>query len=104
MSQYLFVYHGGRMPETEEEGAQMMKAWEDWLGGMGDDVVDGGNPVGQSSTVFPDGSVQNNGGTNPASGYSIIKATSDEDAATKAKTCPILAAGGTVELAAIIEM
>jgi hypothetical protein len=104
MAKYLFVYHGGSHPETEEEVAEVMDAWGNWFGGMGSAVVDGGNPVGKSSTVKSDGSVADNGGSNPASGYSLIEASSLNDAIAKAKKCPILAAGGSVELAEAIDM
>ncbi len=45
MAKYLFVYHGGKDPETEEEVAQVLDAWGTWFGSMGAAVVDGGNPV-----------------------------------------------------------
>ena len=104
MPKYVFVYHGGKMPETEEEGAQVMAQWQSWLGGMGDAVVDGGNPVGMSSTVHSDGSVTGDGGSNPVSGYSLVQTDSMEAALALAKGCPILEAEGTVEVAEAMEM
>lgn len=104
MAKYLFVYHGGSHPETEEEVAQVMNAWGEWFGSMGSDVVDGGNPVGKSSTVKSDGSVTSDGGSNPASGYSLVEAADLDDALTKAGACPILSSGGTVEVAEAIDM
>lgn len=104
MTKYLYVYHGGSMPQSKEEGERIMKAWTDWLSALGSAVVDGGNPVGMSSTVASNGSVVGNGGANPASGYSIIEASSMDDATAKAKGCPILAGGGSVEVAEIIPM
>lgn len=104
MAKYLFVYHGGKQPETEDEVAAVMDAWGNWLGGMGAAVIDGGNPVGLSSTVNPDGSVTDNGGSNPASGYGLIEASDIDDALAKAKGCPILQSGGSVELAECIDM
>lgn len=81
-----------------------MQAWGNWFGSLGDSVVDGGNPVGMSSTVNSDGSVTNNGRSNPASGYSLIEATDLEDALEKAKGCPIRPVGGRIEVAETIEM
>ncbi len=104
MAKYLFVYHGGSHPDSEAEVAEVMDAWGNWFGSMGSAVVDGGNPVGKSSTINSDGSVADNGGSNPASGYSIIEASDLDDALAKAKGCPILGAGGTVELAEAIDM
>jgi hypothetical protein len=104
MAKYLFVYHGGKRPESEAEVAKVLDAWGNWLGSMGSAVVDGGNPVGKSTTVKADGSVKADGGSNPASGYGIFEAKDEKDAVAKAKGCPILTAGGSVELAAIIDM
>jgi len=105
MAKYLFVYHGGGdNPSSEAEVAEIMDAWGAWFGSMGSAVVDGGNPVGKSSTVNPDGSIAENGGSNPASGYSLIEASDLDDAIAKAKGCPILAAGGSIELAEAIDM
>jgi hypothetical protein len=104
MAKYLFVYHGGSHPETEEEVAAVLDAWGKWLGGMGAAVVDGGNPVGMSTTVHSDGSATNDGGANPVSGYGMFEASDGEDAVAKARGCPILEAGGSVELAEIIDM
>ncbi|MEM7406505.1 MAG: YciI family protein [Pseudomonadota bacterium] len=104
MANYLFVYHGGRMPETEEEGARVMAQWGAWFGQMGAAVVDGGNPVGMSSTVHPGGSVTGDGGANPTSGYSIVSADSKEAAIELAKGCPVLEVDGTVEVAEVMQM
>jgi hypothetical protein len=104
MAKFLFVYHGGSRPESKEAAKEVMNAWGKWFGSMGSAVVDGGNPVGESSTVKSDGSVASNGGANPASGYSLIEASNLKDALAKAKGCPILSAGGSVEVAEAIDM
>ena len=103
MSKFMFAYHGGKMPETPEEGAKMMAAWEAWYKDMGESLVDGGNPVGMSKTVSS-GRVVDGGGANPLSGYTIISADSIEAACDMAKGCPMLESGGTVEVAPVIEM
>ncbi len=99
MPKYLLVYHGGGKPESEAEGQQAMEAWGSWFASMGADVVDGGNPVGRSTTVNSDGSVAEHGGANPATGYSVMQADDLSAAIAKARGCPILASGGSVELA-----
>ena len=104
MPKYLFVYHGGEDPETEEEVAEVMDAWGNWLGSMGSAVIDGGNPVGDSSTLHPDGSVPTDGGANPMSGYGLFEAADLDDALAKAKGCPILQANGSIEVAEAIDM
>jgi hypothetical protein len=81
-----------------------MDAWGNLFGSMGSAVIDGGNPVGKSSTVKVDGSLADGGGANPASGYCLIEASSFEDAHKKAKGCPILKEGGTIEIAQCMDM
>lgn len=104
MAKYLFVYHGGSHPESKEEVKKVMNAWGQWFGSMGSAVIDGGNPVGPSKTVQSNGSIAANGGANPASGYSLVEAKNIDDALAKAKGCPILSAGGSVEVAEAIDM
>lgn len=104
MAKYLFLYHGGSMPESAAEQAKVMDAWGQWFASLGSSIVDGGNPVGQSSTVHGDGSVTGDGGANPASGYSLVEATGIDDAVAKAKGCPILQSGGSVEVAEAMDM
>ena len=102
MPKYVFVYHGGKMPDSPEEGEAEMAKWGAWLEGMGAAVVDGGNPVGPSKTVTS-GGVDDNGGANPVSGYSLVTADSIDAAVEMAKGCPILQ-HGTVEVAEAMEM
>jgi hypothetical protein len=104
MAKYVFVYHGGGAPSNPADQKKVMDAWGAWFGSMGAAVIDGGNPVGKSSTVKPDGSLVSGGGANPASGYSLIEASSLEDAHKKAKGCPILQAGGSIEIAQAMDM
>src|SRR5262249_39944772 len=44
MANYVLVYKGGGMPESKEEREAVMAAWGQWMGGLGQDLVDGGNP------------------------------------------------------------
>lgn len=104
MTKYVFVYHGGGMPESEAEGAKLMAAWNDWMGSLGTALTEGGNPIGQSMTVEADGSTSAGGGVNPASGYSLLEADSLDAAAAMAKGCPILLSGGTVEVGETVTM
>lgn len=104
MPKYLFVYHGGGIPETPEEGEKAMAAWGVWYEGMGAATVDPGAPVGQSHTVSKSGHVEN-GGANPASGYTIINAESYEAACAHASKNPMVVDGsGSVEVAELMEM
>lgn len=104
MSQFLFVYHGGEHPQTEQEIATVMGQWGQWLDSLGANVVDSGSPVGLSKTILPDGAVVDNGGSNPVAGYGIVTAKNIDDAINKAQSCPHLQRNGTVEIAEIIEL
>ncbi|QIE45856.1 hypothetical protein G5B38_10150 [Pseudohalocynthiibacter aestuariivivens] len=104
MPNYLFIYHGGGKPETEEEGNAMMAQWMAWFGDMGAAVVESGAPVGLSKTVSASG-VADDGGANPTSGYSVVNAADIDAACAMAKGCPMVGDGsGSVEVAEIIEM
>ncbi len=104
MANYLFTYHGGGVPETEEEGAKIMAAWEAWMGSLGAAMVDPGNPVGPSATIAADGTTAPSHGDDTVTGYSIVSADSLDDALALAKGCPIRDDGGSVEVGEIVPM
>ena len=97
MAKYLLAYHGGGMPETDEERNRVLQQWEKWFHSLGSAVVDAGNPVSRTNTVGNGGSVSG-AGTNPVSGYSILEADSLEKATELAKGCPVLDGGATIEV------
>jgi hypothetical protein len=98
MPKYLLAYHGGGMPESDEEGARVMAAWGAWYQELGQAIVDPGNPVGQAKTMNSDGSVNDGGGPNPVTGYTVISADDLDGAVNMSKGCPILQSGGSVEV------
>ena len=97
MGKYVLAYTGGGQPESEEEGQKVMAAWEAWLGGLGDAIVDQGAPFGASAGA-------KGGPTSGLTGYSIITASSLDDAVALTDGCPIFAGGGGVEVYETIEM
>jgi hypothetical protein len=88
------------MPETNEDVAQLMQAWGAWFEAM----ADTGNSVGPSTTVHSDSKVSNDGGSNPASGYTVITAPDLDTATGHARGCPVFASGGSIEVRPIVEM
>ena len=93
MANFLLVYHGGPgMPETQEEGARVLKAWNRWFADLGDAVVDGGNPATRTKRLSAAGAVSDDSAG--PSGYSVIRADSIEEAVQKAKGCPVLDSHG----------
>ena len=104
MANYLLAYHGGGMPETEEQQAQVMTAWGAWYEKLGAAIVDGGNPIGAWATMASDGSVSDGGGANPITGYTIVSAGSLDEATQLCNGCPILAAGGSIQICETFEV
>jgi hypothetical protein len=95
MADFVLLYSGGSMPETEEEQAQVMKLWDAWFAEIGSALKDGGNPFTPAAkTVAADGSV---GDAKPQyTGYSIVTAGSLDEATKIAKGSPVLQGGATV--------
>jgi hypothetical protein len=97
LTDYLLLYSGGSMPESEAEQATVMKAWDDWMHSLGGALKDGGNPfTPNAKTISSDGAVSDGTGGPQPSGYSVLAADSLDDAVTKAKGCPVLQGGASV--------
>lgn len=104
MTKYVLTYHGGSgMPEDPAEVERLMAAWNTWFEGMGDAVIDGGNPLGDAVTVAADGSTTS-GQSVEVGGYSLISADSLNAAVDLAKGCPVLEGGGTVQVSEALDM
>lgn len=103
MSQYVIVYLGGDHPSDPEEGRQHFSRYMDWLSSLGETAVSPANPLKNTSTVNPDGTVST-GGKSTMSGYTIIEADSMETALEIAKACPFLDIGGSLEVSELVEM
>jgi hypothetical protein len=97
MANYLLLYSGGKMPESEAEQAAVMQAWTNGFGQLGSALVDGGNPTtGKAKTIASNGTVSDGSKLGMASGYSVIKADSLDEAVTMAKGCPVLQGGSSI--------
>jgi hypothetical protein len=99
MANFVLLYSGGSMPESEAEQAAAMQAWGAWYGGLGSAVVDGGNPFTPvAKSIASDGTVSDGPVGTMASGYSVIKADSLNAAVEMAKGCPVLQSGGQISM------
>jgi hypothetical protein len=98
MANYLLLYTGGgSMPASEAEAQAVLKVWTDWYTAMGEAVVDPGNPFTPAvKSIASSGKVSDGPVGALASGYSVIKAGSLEEAVTWARGCPLLASGGQI--------
>jgi hypothetical protein len=99
VADYLLLYRGGSMPETEADQAAVMQAWTSWFETLGAALKDGGNPFtpGAVKTVGADGSISD-GGIADASGYSVIQADSLDSAVDLAKGCPVTMGGASISV------
>jgi hypothetical protein len=102
MPVYLLAYHGTQLPKTENENKELIRAWNAWMDQLGDALEGWNNPVNITRTIAADGTVSAGGGANPVLGLSFITANDIDAAIRLAKTCPHLAAGGSIEVAELI--
>jgi hypothetical protein len=99
MANFLLVYTGGGMPASDAERTKVMDAWGAWFGSLGAAVVDAGNPIGpKAKSISSDGSVNDGAVGTAASGYSILKADSLNQAVELAKGCPVLESGAKISV------
>jgi len=103
MPQYIITYLGGNQPATAEEGQQHFAKYKEWLTSLGSSAVSPANPLKDTRTVNPDGSVTT-GSTSAMSGYTIIEVDSMEKALEIASACPFLHIGGSLEVSELVMM
>ena len=103
MPQYIMTYLGGQHPSDPEESRQHFARYMDWLNSLGAAAVSPANPLRDTRTVNPDGSVSE-GGASGMSGYTIVEADSFDAALAMAMDCPFLEIGGALEVSELIEM
>lgn len=103
MPQFIFTYHGGKKPETPEEGQKHMEEWKAWADGLGAALVNRGTPVGITKILTVDG-VSDERASNPIMGFSILEAKDMGTALDMLKDSPHLTYGGTLEVSEMMEM
>ncbi len=86
------------MPETSDERVKLMAKWQVWLDGLGAALISPGAPLGKSTTIGRSG-IEDGGGANPLSGFTIVEAKDKDAAHGLAIGCPILDNEGTIEVA-----
>jgi hypothetical protein len=87
MKNYVFIYDNGGST-GDKPMPEILKDWETWFGQLGNKLVDGGNPFNDGAKAVSKSGVSD--AENPASGYSIVKAGSMDEAVEMAKGCPML--------------
>ena len=110
MSEFLFLYRGGRRSESPAEGEQVMQRWVGWLS----DLTAKGHIKDQGQPLEAEGKVVRKGrsvtdGPYPESkdivgGYTLIEAKDLSHAAELAGGCPIFDYDGLVEVRPVMRM
>jgi hypothetical protein len=94
MGRYLITYHGSQMPSDPAVMEKAKQAFGQWLESAGRAVVDPGAPtraVTQVAKADPTPTVD-------IGGYSVIEASSIEEARTLLRSHPFVARGGTLQV------
>jgi hypothetical protein len=110
MSEFVYLYRGGRRGESPAEGEQIMQKWVAWL----QDLAAKGHIKDQGQPLEPEGKVVRakrsiTDGPYPESkdlvgGYTLIEANDLAQAAELAGGCPILERDGLVEVRPVMKM
>jgi len=110
MSEYLYLYRGGRRPESPTEGEQVMQRWVSWMQELETKghLKDRGQPLeGDGKIVRKQRSITD--GPYPESkdivgGYTLVEAKDLAQAAELAGGCPIFDHDGFVEVRPVMKM
>lgn len=112
MSQFLYLYRGGRTtPPSPDEAQRIMQKWMTWLKGLGEsgNLKDQGQPLeprgkvvkGKAKTITDAPFAE---AKDLVGGFTVVEARDINEAAELSKGCPILEEDGTVEVRPIMIM
>jgi hypothetical protein len=111
MNDFIFLYRGGKRPDSPAQGQQMMQKWMDWLKDLGakGHIKDPGHPLEETGKVVKSRTGAITDGPYAESkdlvgGYSVVLAKDLAQAVDLSKGCPIFEAGGLVEVRPIMMM
>lgn len=110
MSEYMYLFRGGDVPEAQRSPENMqahMQKWLDWIRSLrqqgkfiaGQPLQNGGQVVAGIAKVITDGPFAE--GKEIVGGYLIVRAADLPEAVEICKGCPIFEHGGTVEVRTI---
>jgi hypothetical protein len=111
MSEYLFLYRGGRRPDSPVEGEQVMQKWISWMQDLEakGHLKERGQPLEDEGKVVRGRQRSVTDGPYPESkdlvcGYTVVEAKDLAQAAELAGGCPILEHDGLVEVRTVMRM
>jgi hypothetical protein len=111
MSEFVYLYRGGRRAESPAEGEKQMQRWVSWLQDLTakGHIKDQGQPLEQDGKVVRGKGRTVTDGPYPESkdivgGYTLIEAKDLAQAAELAGGCPIFEYDGLVEVRPVMKM
>lgn len=110
MSEFLFLYRGGRRGESAAEGEQIMQKWVAWMQDLAQKghMKDQGQPLEDDGKVVRGKQAITDGpyaeSKDLVGGYTLIEASDLTQAAQLAGGCPILERDGLVEVRPVMQM
>ncbi|WP_413667463.1 YciI family protein [Mucilaginibacter sp. Mucisp86] len=114
MNEFLLIFRrdaeATAAKRSPEQMQTMMNYWREWIGGIAtqNKLVAVGNRLDTAGSVIKPDNVVTDGPyvevKEAIGGYTIIKASTLEEATELSKGCPILSVGGSVEVRPIIPM
>jgi len=85
MKNYVYIFH---VDNTMEDTDELNAAWGKWFESLGENIIDSGNPFNpKAQAQIKNGTVTMD--ADNVAGYTIVKASSLEEAVTWAQTCPV---------------
>jgi hypothetical protein len=100
MAKYMMVYKSAEPFDLstlpKEQMLKIANVWGEWLGSLGSSLVERGDTFKSGGKTITNNGVHE--ADNLLSGYSIIEASSVDEALEIAKGSPILQNGGSVEV------
>ena len=105
MSEYVFLYRGGSRDGSPTEMQQLMQKWVSWLKGLAEKghIKDQGQPLERTGKLVTGRQKAVTDGPfaeakDVIGGYTLVEARDLDQAVELSKGCPILEAGGSVEV------
>lgn len=108
MNEFVFLYRNGSHSMSPEQIEQVLPKWAAWFQGLAakGHILDRGQPLQRSGKLV--GKTVTDGPFAEAKdvigGYTLIKARDVGEAADLAKGCPVIEAGGQVEVRPVMKL
>lgn len=109
MSEFIFVYRGGKQSGSPAEMQAHMQKWVSWMKALSDQghIKNPGNPLDSSGVVVKKGKSITDGPyaeKDLVSGFTVVEAKDIAHAAELSAGCPIFDADGLVEVRPVLKM